>query len=65
MESGFICGWFSLQILTLSYRHSKKGIVAAMQHRQIATGQVSTTILAKTVMRLFYRLAGMRALSRV
>ena len=32
-----------------------------MQHRQIATGQLSTTILAKNVMRLFYWLAGMRA----
>ena len=28
-----------------------------MQHRQIATQPLSTTILAKTVMRLFYRLA--------
>jgi hypothetical protein len=49
----------------LSYRHSKKGNIAAMQHRQIATQPLSTTILAKTVMRLFYWLAGMRALSKV
>ena len=65
MESDFICGCSRIKFSRRNHRQSKKRIVAAMQHRQIATQSLPATISEKFVMCLFYWLSSMQTLSRL